>query len=115
MLKIKIPGHRVLVKPDAVEKVSSGGIVIARPGQGDKLEFMGTDRGTVVEVGPLCWNHLDKDSSDWAPWCKPGDKVIFARYSGKVLKHPETEEEFFLMNDEDIQAVLVEEGEDTNG
>jgi len=111
MLKIKVPGHRILVKPEAVEKVSTGGIVIARPGQGDKLEFMGTDRGTVVQVGPLAWHHLDHDSPDWAAWCKEGDKVMFARYCGKVIKHPETEEEFFLMNDEDIQVVLVEESE----
>ena len=110
MLKIKVPGHRILVKPEAVEKVSSGGIVIARPGQGDRLEQMGTDRGTVVQVGPLAWNHLDRESPNWQPWCKVGDRVVFARYSGKTLKHPETEEEFFLMNDEDIQVVLEEEG-----
>ena len=108
MLKIRVPGHRLLIKPEAVEKVSAGGIVIARPGQGDKLEFMGTDRGTVVQVGPLCWHHLDHDDADWKPWCKVGDRVIFARYSGKIVKHPETEEEFFLMNDEDIQVILEE-------
>jgi len=109
MLKIKVPGHRVLVKPDSVEKVSPGGIVIARPGQGDKLEYMGTDRGTVVQVGPMCWRNFDYQSPDWKPWCKEGDRVIFARYSGKTIKHPETEEQFFIMNDEDIQVVLEEE------
>jgi co-chaperonin GroES (HSP10) len=40
MLKIKVPGHRILIKPEAVEKVSAGGIVIARPGHGDRLELM---------------------------------------------------------------------------
>ena len=109
MLKLTIPGHRILIKPEAVEKVSAGGIVIARPGKGDQLEQMGTDRGTVVAIGPLCWHLFDKDSPEWAPWCKVGDRVVFARYAGKTVEHPETKEKFFLMLDEDIQAVLEEE------
>lgn len=113
MLKIKVPGHRVLVKPESVEKVSAGGIVIARPGHGEKLEQMATDRGTVVQVGPMCWRNYDYDQPDWKPWAKEGDRVIFARYAGKVVKNPDTEEEFFLMNDEDIQVVLEEEQEGT--
>ena len=108
MIKLRVPGHRILIKPDSVEKVSPGGIVIARPGHGDKLEMMGTDRGTVVQVGPMCWQNFDYQSPDWKPWAKEGDRVIFARYSGKIVKHPETEEEFFIMNDEDIQVVLEE-------
>lgn len=108
MIKIRVPGHRVLVKPEPVEKVSAGGIVIARPGQGDKLELMGTDRGTVVDLGPTCWKNYDADLPEWAPWCKIGDRVVFARYAGKLVKNPETEEEFFLINDEDIQVVLEE-------
>lgn len=109
MLKIKVPGHRILVKPEAIEEVSKGGIVLAKPGQQAKLELMATDRGVVVEVGPMCWRNFDYEQADWTPWCKPGDRVVFARYSGKQIKHPETEEEFFLLNDEDIQVVLVEE------
>jgi co-chaperonin GroES (HSP10) len=108
MLKIRVPGHRVLVKGDPVEEVTAGGIVIARPGHGQKLEQQATDRGTVVEVGPMCWKNYDFDKPDWKPWCKPGDRVIFARYAGKLIKHPETEEEFFLLNDEDIQVVMEE-------
>lgn len=106
MLKIRVPGHRVLVKPEAVEKVSKGGIILA---QDDKRQFMATDRGTVVDVGPMCWRNYDYGQPDWKPWCKPGDQVVFARYAGKIVKHPETEEEFFLMNDEDIQVVLEDE------
>lgn len=108
MLKIKIPGHRILIKPEPVEEVSKGGIVIARPGNRDKLEQQATDRGTVVGVGPMCWKNFDFDKPGWQPWCKPGDKVVFARYAGKSIINPETKEEFFLMNDEDIQVVLEE-------
>ena len=108
MIKIRVPGHRVLVKPDPIEEVSKGGIVIARPGNQDKLEAQATDRGTVVQVGPMCWKNYDFDKPDWEPWCKPGDRVIFARYAGKSVVNPETKEEFFLMNDEDIQVILEE-------
>lgn len=107
-IDIRVPGHRILVKPDPIEEVSAGGIVIAKPGNQAKLEKMATEIGTVVKVGPMCWKNFDSDQPDWKPWCKPGDRVIFAKYVGKLIKHPETEEEFFLMNDEDIQCVLEE-------
>lgn len=107
-INIRVPGHRVLIKPEAVEEVSAGGIVLAKPGQQAKLELMATERGTVIAVGPTCWHNYDKDSPDWKPWCKPGDRVVFAKYAGKLIKNPDTEEEFFIMNDEDIQVVLEE-------
>ena len=108
MLKIRVPGHRVLIKPEAIEEVSAGGIVLAKPGAQAKLELMATDRGVVIQVGPTCWENYDKDSPNWSAWCKPGDRVVFARYAGKLVTNPETKEEFFLINDEDIQVVLEE-------
>lgn len=108
-LKIRVPGHRVLIRPEELEKKTDWGLVLARPGTAEKLEFMGTDRGTVVQVGPMAWKNFDFDKLGWSRWCEPGDQVIFARYSGKLIVHPETGEQFFLINDEDIQVVLDKE------
>lgn len=105
---IKVRGHRLLVKEDPVEKVSKGGIVLAVD---EKLERSGVQTGLVVQQGEGCYKAyrtIDGDGIErnGQPWTKPGDYVIFARHAGRFIKDPVTEEEFLIMNDEDILGVL---------
>jgi len=101
---IKVCGHRVLVKPDAIENVSSGGIVIV---QDERRESRAVQRGTVVAIGPTAWHAYDKTSPDWEPWAQIGDRVDYARHAGRYTNDPENpEEELVLLNDEDIQTVV---------
>lgn len=98
--KVLPAGHRVLVKPDPIEKVSEGGIIIQYENKNRVEEAQVT--GTVVEVGPQAW----KDFSDGTPWAKNGDRVLFAKYGGYAI---EIEEEYHrIMNDEDITAIIEE-------
>ncbi len=61
--------------------------------------------GTVVALGPYCWMMPDfgYGTPDWKPWVKEGDKVMFSKYGGRIIKSPTTGEEYYLCNDDDIQ------------
>ena len=93
-------GYRVLVKADDIERTTASGIIFVLD---EKLEKAGQRRGTIVAVGDLAWNWCEN------PWAKVGDKVIYARYSGALLEDPVTKEDYYIMNDEDIVAVLTQE------
>ena len=95
---IEVLGHRLLIKPKEVETKTKSGIVLSVD---VKAEKTATQEGTVVQVGP---NAFSIDALGGTPWVNPGDDVIFARYAGKIVKDPETNEEFFVINDEDVQC-----------
>ena len=100
-MTIDVKGYRVLVKPKEVEKVSKGGIIVTVEGsQEEKLEKAGQQFGTVVDIGHTCWS--TEELGD--PWCKVGDRVLFAKYAGIIRK--EGEDIYIILNDEDIIGVI---------
>lgn len=101
---IKPLGHRLLVKPDSIEDVDDNyrsakkaGIII--PDQEARKEQIAVDKGTVVDIGSTAFKDFGGD-----PWCQVGDRVAYTRYGGKFLKDPETDEEYLILNDEDVIA-----------
>lgn len=96
-------GYRVLVKYDPVEEVSEGGIIIHTKEEDMLREKAAQDIGTVVALGPDVW------SSYPAPWAKVGDRVSYSKHGGRFIVDPSTKEEYVLLNDEDITAVLIDE------
>lgn len=106
---IKVTGHRVLVKEDPVE-TKIGSIYIV---QDEKLERATAQHGVIVDLGPDCWKayrKIDREGMErnGEPWAKVGDYVIFARHAGRFIADPVTEDEFLIMNDEDILAIITE-------
>lgn len=100
MTTIEPAGHRVLVKVEEVEKKTAGGIIIA-----DTIRDKMTEAnifGTIVKIGQNAWKAFD----DGVPWAKEGDRVAFAKYGGFVIEDPNTKEQFRLLNDEDITAII---------
>lgn len=99
-----IVGQRVLVKPDPLEKMSKGGILVAL---NEKAERQATQSGVVVQVGELAY----KDFPDGKPWCKVGDRIIYARHAGKFIADPETGEydAYYMIKDEDVQGILTDD------
>jgi len=91
-------GHIILVLPFEVEEVSSGGIVVVR-GDEVKREQMGQTEAEVVAIGNTAY------SDQPAPWCKVGDRVVFARYAGTERKGKDGKT-YRLINDLDVKAVL---------
>lgn len=115
-MALTVKGHRILIKPDPVkeqvdvpDKLKELDFEIAAPGDITKMKEAGTQIGTVVGIGKTAWKAYDGNLPEWEPWCKVGDRVIFARYSGKFVDDPVTKERFFVINDDDIQVVV--EGE----
>jgi len=99
--------HRILVKADKLEEVDKThvkarqlGLVI--PDSDDnKRAQAGVDRGTVVSVGPTAFRDFNAESP-----IKVGDYIAYARFAGKMLTDPATEEDFVILNDEDIVCIF---------
>lgn len=99
--------HRIVVKPEKFEEISEDhryaeriGIVIATVDETKRAQAS-VDLGTVVAIGPTAY----KDFGVSAP-IAVGDKVNYARFSGKIVKDPATQEEFVILNDEDCICII---------
>lgn len=95
-------GHRVIIFPDPVETKTASGIILALD---ERQEKAACSTGTIVDFGPSAW--LDPALGGEA-WCKKGDRVVYAKYSGKFVIDPEDEKEYVVINDDAIQARIVE-------
>lgn len=108
---------RVLIRPDEVEKVTAGGIIIADTIS--ERHAMAQSIGTFIEAGPDAytqytdvWRYSDGSSATMTRGykgtpCKPGDKVAFAKYGGLQVEGKDGQV-YRLMNDEDITAIIEE-------
>ena len=90
---------RVLVRRDAAESVTTGGILVPEQAKNKK------DKGTVLNVGvgrPLA-------SGGFLPMAiNIGDKVLFATRSGTEVQ--EGDEKLVILREEDILGILEGEG-----
>jgi len=94
--------NRVIIKPDPVETASKGGIILALD---ERQEKAATTTGTIIGIGPAAW--LDPIMGG-EPACEIGDHVVYAKYSGKFVTDPEDGEEYVVVNDDAIQARIIE-------
>lgn len=91
-------GYTILVQiPRKEEKQGS----IYLPESERKREEVASIKGRVVALG--CTAYQNPEKFPTGPWCKPGDWVMFAAYSGTRFFVAETE--YRLMYDDNIQAV----------
>ena len=95
-------GHRILVKPEKIEDVDTAfasakraGIIIETDER--KREQAAVDRGVVVAMGATAFVDFGGTA-----WCKVGDKIAYTRYGGKFIKDPEDNQEYIILNDEDV-------------
>lgn len=104
---VEVVGHRVLLKPHFDhEEIQEGALegFVMDVGETYKREKAGTVVGEVVSIGPMAWKAFDGDNPDWKPWAKVGDIVYFAKYGGKFITV--NDEEYIIINDEDVQGVI---------
>jgi len=97
-------GNRVIIKPDSIEEVTAGGIVIAQTETYLRQEKAATSTGTVVDFGEAAW--LDPIMGG-KPWVDVGDRVVYARYAGKFVVDPDDDVEYVVINDDAIQARFI--------
>jgi chaperonin GroES len=91
-------GNRILLLPIEVQQKSASGIIIATE-ETSAREQMANTTGIVVAMGDQCF------ADEPAPWCKVGDKVIFAKYAG-LLYLGKDGNSYRMVNDKDITGTL---------
>jgi len=95
-------GYKVLVAIPKVEEATKGGILL--PDDLRDREQNACVVGYVVSLGDLAYKSTPRRQFGETPWCKEGDYVIFAAYSGTKIMI--AEQEFRLINDDTVQAVV---------
>lgn len=101
--------HRIVVKPENFEELSEDhkyakkiGLEIVKVDETRNAQAS-VDVGVVVAIGPTAY----KDFGVSSP-VSVGDRVNYARFSGKIVKDPATKEEFVVLNDEDCICIIKE-------
>jgi len=107
-------GHRVVVKQEKLEEVDptyrkahKAGIIFADT-EDKKREQAGLDKGTVISIGPGAFVEFNENQNTLGDWCAVGDKIAFAKYSGKTVVDPDDNEIYMVINDEDVVCVIRE-------
>lgn len=102
--------HRIVVRQAKLEETNKDyqrakAIGIEIPDHPDKTRAQaGVDVGIVVSIGPTAYRDFNIE-----PQVKVGDEVAFARFSGKMVVDPATQEEFVVLNDEDLVVIITGE------
>lgn len=102
---IKPVGHQVLLKMEAYEAVTAGGILL--PGSTVKKEQTAQYKGTIVAFGPLAYdefaegNTAEERAANWG--VKVGDSFLSQRYPGQAF---EDYPDYQLVPDNTILGVI---------
>jgi len=104
---IKAAGYHVIVRPDSIETVSEGGILLLPK---EKEERNAQEYGTVVDIGDIAFKKYEigpNGEEIGEPWCKVGDRVQFGRYSGRHTVDPDNPDDLLrVLVDSDIAVVF---------
>ncbi len=98
-LNLRPLGDRVVVKPLAREEVTRSGIVLPDTAK-EKPQ-----QAEVLAVGP---GRILDNGERVVPDVKPGEKVLFAKYSGTEFKLDQ--DELLILRESDILAIVVSNG-----
>lgn len=107
---IKVVLHRILIKQDKLEETNVDFVRMRKLGlqlaetDDRKRAQAGVDTGTVVAIGSTAFRDFGTESP-----IVVGDKIAYARFSGKFITDPATQEEFVILNDEDVVCVFHED------
>ena len=96
-MNLKPIGDRVIVKREAAEGKSAGGIILPDNAKNKP------QRGTVLAVGP---GKAKKDGTRLPMQLKAGDKVLFTTWAGDEYKDRKSTDEFLVMHEADVLAVI---------
>ena len=94
-------GYRVLIALPEIEK-TYGNTSVLKTDKEIHHDYIMSIMGLVVDMGDGAYK--DKERFPDGAWCKEGDFVIFRSYSGTRFKL--RGEEFRLINDDTVEAVV---------
>jgi len=93
--------YKILVAPKLTADKTAGGIIL--PDDTKHRDQHAQMEGTIVAVSPLAFSYDNwKDASP----PKVGDRILFAKYSGAVVKGRDGVD-YRIINDKDCAAVLA--------
>lgn len=105
-LEVRLPkpvGYRLLIAlPQIEETIGEMGIIKAQ--KTVREERIMSTVGLVLDMGEQAYT--DKTRFPNGPWCKAGDYVVFAAYTGTRVNVDGVE--YRLMNDDSIEAVVTD-------
>lgn len=93
--KIKPLADRVIVKPNAAEETTKGGIILPDTAKEKPIE------GTIIAVGA---GRVTEDGKSVPMNVKVNDKVLYGKYSGTEIKIEG--EEYLIMRESDIYGIV---------
>ena len=97
-------GYKLLIAMPTLEEKTEGGVFI--PDSLQQAESTASVVGWVIQMGDLAYQDQDKFPN--GPYCKEGDWVIFRSYSGTRFKMGSENQEFRLINDDTVEAVVAD-------
>jgi co-chaperonin GroES (HSP10) len=102
---IVVKGCRILVKPLKLEEqdqvyARAKAARIALPEFTERKEKINVDRGTILQIGKMC-------HEDYTEGLKVGDVIGYTRFGGKYITDTD-EQEYLVINDEDVICVIKE-------
>lgn len=105
-MTITVTGCRILVKPFKIqehdkvfESAKKAGIILTEVSE--RKEQINVDKGTVLQIGLKC-------HEDYVGELAIGDTIAYAKFGGKFIQEPGSEEVFLVINDEDVVAIFKE-------
>ena len=105
-MTITVTGCRILVKPFKIqehdkvfESAKKAGIILTEISE--RKEQINVDKGTVLQIGSKC-------HEDYVGDLKVGDVIAYAKFGGKFIQEPGSEDVFLVLNDEDVVAIFKE-------
>lgn len=103
---IKVVGCRILVRPFKLQEhdkvfdsAKKSGLILLETSE--RKEQINVDKGVVLEVGPKC-------HEDYVGDLEVGDTIGYAKFGGKFITNPSTEEVLLVINDEDVICIYKE-------
>ncbi len=102
---ISVLGCRILVKPYKLQEhdkvyAAAKAAGIQLPEFAERKEQVNVDKGTVLEIGATAHSAYTGGA------LVVGDVIGFAKFGGKYIQDPETEEVLLVINDEDVVCVF---------
>lgn len=114
-MAIKVILHRILVQRDipvdtdaviAQKEMKRLGLIAPPKVQEDldmraRRENASMDKGVILDIGETAFKDYGIDCP-----VKVGDYITYAKFGGKDVVDPETDETLVVINDEDVVAIL---------
>jgi len=101
-----VTGCRILIKPFKIQEhdkvydsAKKAGIILTE--LSERKEQVNVDKGTVLQIGAKC-------HEDYVGDLAVGDTIAYAKFGGKFITEPNSDEVFLVISDEDCVAIFKE-------